>query len=363
MKKNRSSLSSERVFFSKNVTLAAKGIGAILMLNHHLFSCFPEYVDQYQVSSRLFSMDTVMRFSIFSKICVAIFVVLSAYGMTLSFDRSRGSGTQYVKRRLFRLEAGFWPVFFLATATFFLREDHLGVYLASGKGNGLLYYVIDGLGLASFLGTPTYNETWWYMSLAILMVFLVPVLVKLYDAAGICVLGLLVMAPYLGVAMTPSVMYLCSIAIGIWLARGNLLDRVQAITATGVGKGVFLVGMLAVLLALYRYRDPLAAAWLSDGAAALVIILILFVLVDEMKLPLPVLRWIGKHSMNVFLIHTLLLEYYFRDVVYRGKNWFLILLVLLVMSLTASVLVEMLKQAGAVLVNRIKRKPVQKEEK
>ena len=72
------------VFFSKNVTFVLKGAGIILMLFHHLFSCSADLVEKYHVSSRLIPIDKIMTLSALSKICVAIFVFLSACGITIS---------------------------------------------------------------------------------------------------------------------------------------------------------------------------------------------------------------------------------------------------------------------------------------
>lgn len=53
--------------------------------------------------------------------------------------------------------------------------------------------------------------------------------------------------------------------------------------------------------------------------------------------------FIGKHSMNIFLIHTLIFEYYFMDFIYGFKHWLLILVALLVISLIVSIIIEYLK--------------------
>ena len=59
--------------------------------------------------------------------------------------------------------------------------------------------------------------------------------------------------------------------------------------------------------------------------------------------------FIGKHSMNIFLIHTLIFEYYFTEFIYGFKNWFLILLMLLLTSLLGSMVINDRKNAEKLL--------------
>ncbi len=156
------------------------------MLFHHLFSCSADLVEKYHVSSRLIPIDKIMTLSALSKICVAIFVFLSACGITISLrQKPKDQQTGYVWHRYKKLAFGFLIVYLISILTFFLRADRLRIYFKEGGLKGIFYMIIDASGLASFFGTPSYNETWWYMSVAILMVFAMPLLISLYDHFGL----------------------------------------------------------------------------------------------------------------------------------------------------------------------------------
>ena len=58
----------------------------------------------------------------------------------------------------------------------------LEVYGKSAKG--VIYFLIEGLGMANLFGTPSIVGTWWYMSLAISLVIVIPILVKVYSKIG-----------------------------------------------------------------------------------------------------------------------------------------------------------------------------------
>ena len=72
--------------FTKNDTNKVKGMAIILMLIHHCFMNSGRYKGQ-QVIFRLLPEWRVNEFALSMKICVAMFVFLSAYGITYSLKR------------------------------------------------------------------------------------------------------------------------------------------------------------------------------------------------------------------------------------------------------------------------------------
>ena len=106
--------------FSKKDTNVVKGVAIIAMLFHH---CYVTEVSfkAHGVSFAPFSKGTVVSLALWSKVCVGIFVFLSAYGITLALKRLYDNG-QYDRknlswtssRRVWKILAGFWPVFILA---------------------------------------------------------------------------------------------------------------------------------------------------------------------------------------------------------------------------------------------------------
>ncbi|MDO5135740.1 MAG: acyltransferase family protein [Eubacteriales bacterium] len=330
--------------FSKEVTLAMKGIAVILMVFHHLFYCSPELMQRFQVSAAPLPQDKLVALSALSKLCVAMFVFLSAYGMTLSCPRDGGREVSVAAfRRYRRLAFGFGIVYLLGLLTSFLREGGISLYFTQGLGKGLLFILLDGMGLASFFSTPTLNETWWYMSVAILLIFVLPLFVRLYDSFGACVLAAAAMYSYFGLPFTAFTMYLFVIFLGIWAARSDLflLLRQRLGKASSLW---FLAGNGGVLLLLCLMRLKWGYEYWLDGVIALLLSLELFVLIELRGIPLRGLAFLGKHSMNIFLTHTLIFEYYFTDFIYSFRNWFLITLALLGSSLLLSIGIEALKK-------------------
>lgn len=354
--------------FSIQVTYAAKGIAIILMLIHHLFSCSPEFVEKYNVSTWLISRERLMEFSANCKVCVAVFVFLTAYGIALSVKPEKDF-LQAAKKRFFKLEKNFWVVFVIAIATCFLRPDHLSVYLSGGAKLAPLYFVLDGAGLANLVGSPSYNETWWYLSLAILLIFLIPVMAKLFSRIGIAMVVIFAFLPYLGIPYTAASYYLFTASLGIWLAYSNLLEKLRLRIAGMPGRILAAAGCALCFLLLFYLRIRTGYAYWLDGFMALVLCVLLFVVIDpgqnaeanpgqnsgqaskqeKGRRRLPVLTFIGKYSMNIFLIHTLIFEYYFTDFIYSFGNWLIITLVLLAVSLILSIGIHQIQARAAIV--------------
>lgn len=330
---------SENKYFSKQVTMVMKGGAVLFMLIHHLFSCFPDFVEKYKVSTSVISLNTLMAFSTFGKICVAVFVFLSAYGMSVSFNHcKREEQEACVLRRYKKLASSFFFVYILSILTCFLREDRLSVYAGEGTKKGIFYGILDALGVSHLFGTPTYNETWWYMSVAILLIFLMPVLVKLYENFGISVVVLGAFLTNLGIAPTTFTVYLFPAILGVFMAKSSCIEKIGNMCRK---KRIVFCGINAILILMLCYirifwgfdtwvDGPIAALSAAEG----------FVLIDLFGMRFSILAFLGKYSMNIFLIHTLILEYYFTDFIYSFHNWILITIVLTAVSLAASILIQ-----------------------
>jgi len=55
------------------------------------------------------------------------------------------------------------------------------------------------------------------------------------------------------------------------------------------------------------------------------------------------LQFLGKHSMNIFLFHSFIFEYYMKDIIYYTGNPLIIFAELLAICLVISMLIEKLK--------------------
>lgn len=345
--------------FSKKDTNIVKGVAIIAMLFHHCYVTGVKF-KAHGVSFAPFSRDTVVTLALWSKVCVGIFVFLSAYGIALSLKRlydnwqyGRETLSWLVIRRIWKILGSFWPVFVLAVLGCAIwAPESFSVY--KGGFSRLVYVVIDFLGLAHLFDTPTLLGTWWYLSLAFVEVMLLPLLYWLYRRCGafvtIALSYLLPMA--LSLEETNLVRYLPAMVLGIWFAEEDLFPRLAAWRLPRMGEAVTRVIeliVLAVCLAgtVWLKTSAFGKAHLSitDSVTPLLVIVFTYLFLAGIPLLKEVLALLGKYSMNMFLFHNFIRARWFEDFSYSFRFWWLIVLVLLLDSFVFSVALEWVKKA------------------
>ncbi len=346
------------VQFSKKDTNIVKGVAILAMLFHHSYVTNVKF-KVHGVSFAPLSRDTVITLAYWSKVCVGIFVFLSAYGIALSLKKlyeqkqyNRQNISLVTMRRVWRILSGFWPIFLLAVLGCALwAPDSFQVY--QGGMAKLLYMFIDFVGLAHFFDTPTLMGTWWYLSLAFMEVILLPILYYLYRRYGAFIMiSLSYFLPVaLSLEMSSLMRYLPAMLMGIWFAEENLFVKVAdyKLPHTGwAGTRVLELVMLTVVL--------LGTVWLktsafgkeykniTDSITPLAVILFTWLFLSGIPVLRDMLSLCGKYSMNIFLLHNFIRTRWFEDFSYSFTFWWLIVLVLLLDNLFLSILIEKIKE-------------------
>ncbi len=341
--------------FDIRKTNMVKCMAIILMLIHHLFSGAPELCIKYGTESRIFAWNDIMAFSEACKICVGMFVFLTAFGITRAYrvecvETGIASGNALGKfciKRYVKLEMNFLFVYMLTIMTYFLRAGGVRqIYGIFGIKRGILYAVIDALGFAIRFSTPTLNPTWWYMSTAVLLVFLIPILVQLYKKYGICTIVCCAFffsgRSYDGVSE-----YVLCMCVGIFCAETRVLEKMyrkRYIKQNIFNSCVKMLVYLSLIVFLIYVRIKVDLHFFVDAAIPVLCSGFCMELSSLFPVSEKVMGFIGEYSMNMFLIHTLIFSYYFPQYVYRPKNWLAVLFVLLVTSLILSIVIEKLKE-------------------
>lgn len=186
----------------------------------------------------------MIEFSEVAKVCVAMYVFLSTYGITVSINKKKGILNDRVLfeketfSRYVKLSFNFIFVYILALLTSFLRTQSISqIYNVREDGKAVLYGVIDMLGLADYFATPSLNETWWYMSLAYTLVFIVPLIVLLYKRIGKATIMLAMFVGYFGVTRTYVLAgYALCAVVGVVFAEEAIFEKMYDIKIVRNGK-------------------------------------------------------------------------------------------------------------------------------
>lgn len=355
--------------FDKQDTNIAKTIAIIMMYIHHSFFGTESYMG-YTFSFAPFGESRTIAIAQLFKVCVTVFVFLSAYGITISFmKREEKENREVPLKELFvddfcrwiKLISGFFVIYILAQIFSFLGRNNTEVY---GTGiKRVVYTVLDVFGLANIFNTPTFNPTWWYMGLAVLILLIMPLLYRAHRRIGVALFILAVILPrMLSLEFTPLRWSLPSMCLGILFAERNFFAKLHNLYRDKiylhVGKVIVAIAVLCALF-IFRHKTQLLLD-ITDAFLAALIIYISFELFGERgRVVKTVAAFCGKYSMNMFLAHTFFRGYYFKDFYYSFGNAWLIILVLTITTLLFYVCVEMFKKYSGYnkivekLVNRI----------
>ena len=350
----------EKLNFTKKDTNIIKGIAIIFLMIHHCFRSPKRYIGCEVIFLPL-NQDIVTYLASFLKICVPMFVFLTAYGITVSLKNRNNTlnvtGEQmvsYTKHRMFHLYTG-WIFVFIFCEIFCMIYSRLPLETYGRNMQGVVYFLIDGLGIANLFGTPTLVGTWWYMSLAVSLVIILPILIKIYSRIGFWYMFLIfsILSRQLGLTISSLAHWTPVVLLGIACADKDWLVKMREIKIIKGSMAAnkllkFIIGIIIIIgLIIFRQSSISSVLFeIKDGVIPFFIIYFLYEFICPVKYLNDVLEFIGKYSMNIFLIHTFIGATYFRKFIYGFKYAPLIVIVLLLISLVIAVLVEYSKKVS-----------------
>lgn len=330
--------------FTKKETNVCKGVAICIMLFHHLFfrqDSWPLYYYKIQIRSK----PLIGFIATQGKICVAIFVLLSAYGLTFSMNKCRQkiAGGQsklkgyvsFIGTHILNLYKLYWPVFIPAMLIGFVTDlsNPIKVYKSIGEG------IRDFFGVAYiFDGETPFNGAWWYISFAITLYMAFPLL---YKAVKKYPKILLFLSFLIGINPVADVMillewrrYLFICCLGIYFANNNMLSKLISWKSKKIR--IIVTGSMSIILLAIRCIK----SFTFDGFLATVIIVLSITLFNNTKYLSVAIGSLGRYSGTMFLLHGLLYKNFMRDFIYGFKYPILIFAALLIASYLCSVIVQ-----------------------
>lgn len=209
-----------------------------------------------------------------------------------------------------------------------------------------LALVKDFFGLQKF---NSYNITWWFNQIIIILWLAFPFLfwlVKNRYARWIVLPLSMIFMPINALAFLLGV-YLAQYREGVETLNRKLTDKATLVT------------LFAIWVGLCFCREKMLVGCLSgtnaDPYIALTLAWMVAIATKKIKYQLPVLAYLGKHSMNMYMVHTFIFAYFFHNFIYSFQYPLLIFAALLLSSLGVSIVLETLKTKLKfyILVSRI----------
>lgn len=351
--------------FTKEHTMQMKGIAIIILLFHHCFLNAQRWATvpyeklattkgwgYYPISFAPFSSHTIQYLASFSKICVAMFVFMTGYGMWVSYESQKKKTTMsnYIKKRMVTLMTGFLIIFVVTEILAIPTGRFIEVY--GHDFRSVVYMIIDALGLAKLLGTPLFCLTWWYMSLAIVLIMIFPFVHSIMGKyQWVVVVASIIVPRACGFGQSTDLFrYLLAYTLGMYFAQHDLLARIKEkfMEQNVAGKLLFLIVSLIGLAVIIKCRQNAWIGWkyldFWDGFAAMYVIVISYIYILNGKWIVKGLGFLGKHSMNIFLIHSFYRDVFFHEFTYSFYYAWLDYIVLMAISLVTSIVLEWFKK-------------------
>ncbi len=359
--------------FTREDTRAVKGLAVLLMLFHHL-----AYTQsRWPVGFAGFASPLWKGFieggyltdmALTALLCVSIFFFLGGYGLYRRWESGRFSLTSAI----LKLYHQYWKVFFIFVPIAFL------FFARSGEGINSLctrYVVTDpkaflGDFFANLVGySSSFNGEWWFFGyylcmLALGVLFCMATrkhryfLLDVFLVFAIDIFSQHVMPGLTGTDALSSMRgtflythflnfnaYSLALFMGIVCAKYNLLEKLKGrIAGTSFPKLLSAAGCATILL----FR-----AYAANGAIDLDVILVPFLvafvstLFDGARSVKACFRFLGRHSANMWLIHSFYCYYFLEitKIVYCTSNVWIDYLILVALSLGTSILLELFYSA------------------
>lgn len=324
--------------FTKKDTTAIKGVSVCMLLWHHLF-----YTSDINGAILNNNISGVLAY--YFKVCVAIFVFLTGYGLYKSFSKGVILKDYYLNslKKLYYNYWFIWILFVPLGILFFNRTLEI-VYEKDIIKNLLLTLT----GFQTMFGQVGYNATWWYMGLVVGLYLIFPFMNKLIDKTPY----LVILISFFMLFIEPKKIFnlnfiglygewLFPFCLGIIWSKYDIFEKIKNINLSKVTKFIMYFFIL-IIISLLRKADWILSYTKIDGFYTIVILQIIFEFLTNKKIK-GIFSFIGKHSFNIFLTHTFIYLYYLNYIIYSYTSDIVKFLILLIISLLISVVIENLK--------------------
>lgn len=300
-----------------------KGIAICAMLIHHIYACPPDGYGPF---------GSVLSFlGGLGKCCVAMFLFCSGYGLAVKYGQESNhtlkSSAKFVLRRLLKFYSNYWFIFLIFVPIGVFVFD---IPLSARYGEHVNLIKELGFDLLGIQGGNSYNITWWFNKLIILLYLAFPLLFLAVKKLNWWMLPVSLIVSRLSHTFVLSfanyydlLFWQFPFVLGIlWRKNENSLGSAcnWVKTHRTVATGVTLIALvLAIVCRMYPIIPHYSGLHLDAYIAVFTAILTVVVL-DKLRIS-SVLAFLGRHSANIYLTHTFIGGYWFPSLLYEKLNF------------------------------------------
>lgn len=341
---------------SKEETKQIQGVAILAMCCLHLFCTLtPQFTPLISISG----VPLTYFFGQAADFCVMAYCFCSGYGLMACYTACQENGKRYFRGRcksLFHFLQNYWIILFLFA----------GVALLIGKGETWLVSPLTFLGNFATLWY-SYNGAWWFVSTYLFMVLLSPLVFpltqkypKLVGLLSIPVYVISYLVRFKGDQsffiqhLTRLGMSYAELMIGAYFYKYRCMEWVSK-HWNRVMPARWRIPILTLLAVLVIVARRFAATLFVAPISGLFFIVSYLLAVREKPLIGKPFAYLGKHSMNIWLVHMFFYMPEYGGISYYAKYPILVLFLLLLLSILASYCVKAL-QSGVDALQKAVRK-------
>lgn len=309
--------------FTKTETLKAKCLAVLLILFHHMFSS-PEGTAE-KINTHILPLRVLNTLAIDARFCVWIFAFLSAYGMTVAYNKFVGGNNRYFLHRCLTLYSFCLPILAIHYVLNIIFKNPVGMIYKP------IYIIFNILGISDWVSYPALGDVYWYISFTLVLIIFFPFLYRVCDIYQYIVffMGIIILHGYINLGIHSDVggyyvQYLFAILMGIIFAQKGIWNKIYTFNQRKYSKKFLFVVTTLCMLVLPYIRNT----YIQSDVLQVKQILMTFAALAGCSFTFICCRWkwlnivmtfVGKHSANIFLIHPLVLRY-LGNVIYYTKN-------------------------------------------
>lgn len=321
--------------FTKKDTLIIKGIAIILMIMHHLFAFPTRVIYEYSHYKLEFYIGE------FGKICVSMFLFLSGLGIYYSL----GDSFKYNIKKVFNKVKSIYFNYILI----FLLFIPIGFFAFKVKFN-LKEFILNFFGVIS-----TYNNEWWFFRVYLILLITAPIFImRISSKKSIAFLQIFFLyfiaksmrIVFISINFEESyfineiinvVLMAQSFYMGVLFAKFKAFEKLEELFLKYKLNNIYI--HMLILISIVMIRKFIGGSTLRDT------IIVPFFIFSSLKIVKntrfeKLLTILGKHSNNIWLVHTFYCYYYFQNIIFLPCNWMLIFISLTIISLITSYLIN-----------------------
>lgn len=323
---------------TKQNTLQIKGVAILCMIIYHLFA-FPERLPNY-ICIDWFGSSITKAF----QICVPIYLFMAGYGLQCTYQNKHTKWYD-ILNRIKKTYKSFWwvalPFIILGIIVNYYHIDSLG---------GLEELILNIIGVKC-----SYNGEWWffslYIELLILFYFISKLNIKWEYYLGI-MLFILILCRLLnkflplehyGIIGRHLKMIIINVnifMIGCFFSKYNLYNVIiNKIDNYRMGIVVSLFSLITPILV--RVYIPMIGI---TELFFVPIFIVGIVYMSRLRYISKYLEFVGKHSMNLWLIHSFFIYYFLNRITFFYNSPIIMFIIVTAFSLACSLVIEYSKK-------------------